>query len=370
MNIVQCLSHSIEAHDQLKLYTELGYNAFDIGGYIDPRHPHDPKRPLVDAPFFPDLKAAVDAIGSPDNLGAAQEYVPDAVLDWADVLIYHHHLYRLFGQWSHIREWLDGGSHRRVIWRSVGQSVTDNELDAAPFMADGLERVLYSPKERNIPGFSGGDSPIIRFYKDPAEWSGWTGEEAVVLNISQHDERPHARDEWLNWGFWEQATEGLPRVFGGVHSERTGGLGTLSLEEMQGWLRRARVYLYTGTQPASYTLGLIEAMMTGIPVVSIAPRFMRIFPYGPDMFEGHEIVGWYGDPPDGHERSDAQIIANTASLLRTALGDPSSDPVRRHSEQMRARALALFGRDKIAAKWLAYLGQPASVAFQREAVTA
>ena len=31
----------------------------------------------------------------------------------------------------------------------------------------------------------------------------------------------------------------------------------------------------TGTRPASYTLGLIEAMMTGIPVVSMPPSLVE-----------------------------------------------------------------------------------------------
>ena len=36
---------------------------FSIGGYIDPAHPHDPKRPaLPDAPFHPDLKKAVESV--------------------------------------------------------------------------------------------------------------------------------------------------------------------------------------------------------------------------------------------------------------------------------------------------------------------
>jgi hypothetical protein len=59
---------------------------------------------------------------------------------------------------------------------------------------------------------------------------------------------------------------------------------------MRATLRRARAYLYTGTQPASYTLGLIEAMMTGVPVVSIGPSWMRVFPYGHELFEGHELA--------------------------------------------------------------------------------
>jgi hypothetical protein len=56
---------------------------------------------------------------------------------------------------------------------------------------------------------------------------------------------------------------------------------------MRDYLRRIRAYLYTGTQPASYTLGLIEAMMTGVPVVSIGPDHMT---WQRDLFEGHELA--------------------------------------------------------------------------------
>jgi hypothetical protein len=344
-NVVLCLSHSIEEHDQLRLLHGIGANVFSIGGYINPSSPHDPKRDaLRQIPHYPDLQAAVDAIGAPDNLGAAQRRIPDAILDWADVIVFHHYLDRLFGQWDRIRAWLDGGSHRRVIWRSVGQSVTGNELDAAPFMRDGLERVLYSPKERNIPGFSGGDSPVIRFYKDPDEWTGWTGEEARVINITQHLAQ---REPYTNHGFWEAATRGLPRMALGPGSEVLGGPGQLTLDEMKHWLRTSRAYLYTGTQPASYTLGLIEAMMTGTPVVSIGPAWMRIFPFGPGLFEGHELAG-------PHRGGDMNSSDNARKALRILLDDEmiAAD----ESEFTRAHAIELFGMDTIADQWARYLG--------------
>jgi glycosyltransferase involved in cell wall biosynthesis len=108
-------------------------------------------------------------------------------------------------------------------------------------------------------------------------------------------------------------------------------------------LRRARCYLYTGTQPASYTLGLIEAMMTGIPVVSIGPSWMRVFPYGSQMFEGHDVAErWADDPED----------AKTA--LRALLND--SDLAKACGARSRERAIELFGKDKIAAQWREYLG--------------
>src|SRR3972149_3204731 len=98
--ILLCLSHSIEEHDQLRLLTSLGYEVFSIGGYIDPARPHDPKPgPLPDVPFYPDLKAGVDGLGTEDNLGAAQTRIPDAIMEWLGddgAIIYHHLLERLW----------------------------------------------------------------------------------------------------------------------------------------------------------------------------------------------------------------------------------------------------------------------------------
>jgi hypothetical protein len=337
--IVLCLSHSIEEFDQLKLLSSIGHDVFSIGGYINPGAPHDDKRPaLANVPAHPDLQAAVDAIGSPDNLGAAQHRIPDAILDWADTIIYHHYLDRLYGQWERIGDWLRGDADRRVIWRTVGQSVDGNEAQAQPFRRDGLEIVRYSPRERNIPNFAGEDA-LIRFYADPAEWHGWTGAEPVVIQVTQHLRQ---RDPYTNWGFWEQATAGLHRMPLGPGSEVIGGPGALSYDDMKAWLRHARVYCYTGTQPASYTLGLLEAMMTGIPVISIGPAHMRIFPYGPDLFEGHELASGWTDNP-----------ATAATQLRLLLED--HDEAKRVSEHQRQRAIELFGVDRIKAEWTAFL---------------
>lgn len=352
--IVQLLSHSIEAHDMLRLYHALGHDAFDVGGYIDPAHPHDPKRPaLPEVPFHPDLKAAVDGLDTPDNLRAAQEHLPDAILDWADTIVMHHYLERMVGDWPRLRDWLRGDANRRIIWRTVGQSAEGNEAMMTPLRHDGVERVAYSPKEANIPGYCGHDA-IIRFYKDPAEWNGWTGDWPGVINITQHLRQ---RDPYTNWGFWADATRGLARPSGGLPedgppppfalalgpgSEVIGGTGELSFEDMQGWLRRGRCYLYTGTQPASYTLGLIEAMMTGIPVVSIGPSWMQVFPYGPDLFEGHEIAQVGSDDP-----------AEAMGILKELLGLPAH--AKRIGEQQRARAIELFGFETIRAQWAEFL---------------
>jgi hypothetical protein len=339
MNLLLLLAHAVEEYDQVKLLSDLGYDVFSLGGYVDPAHPHDPKRPaLPQAPCHADLKALVDALGTDNNLETARRRIPEPLLEWADTIIVHHcERTWLGGQWARLRRFLREGG--RVIWRTVGQSATVNEEAMAPLRAEGLEIVRYSPKERNIPGFAGEDA-LIRFYKDPQEWSGWTGEHERVINISAH---LYQRGEATNWRFWEEATAGLPRLCAGPGSEDMGGPGELSLEELKGELRRARAYLYTGTQPASYTLGLIEALMTGTPVVSIGPEWSTWFPYGPDLFEGHEL---------------AELSANDPQIARSHLQDllSEADLAAKLSRRQRERSISTFGRERIAAQWKEYLG--------------
>src|SRR3990167_9597116 len=346
VNIVLALWHSIEEFDQVRLLSSLGYNVHSIGAYSDPANPGDDKRPaLPDVPYFAELHAATNR--SHEQGIEPKQALPPELLDWADTIIYHHRLPDLYGQWDErIAPWLAGGSHRRIIWRTVGQSVTNNEREAAPFRERGLEIVRYSPKERNIPGYVGEDA-LIRFYKDPADYGGWTGEEAVVINVTQHLRQ---RDPYTNWGFWEAATEGLPRMPLGPGSEVIGGPGALSYDDMLRALQVARCYLYPGTQPASYTLGLIEAMMTGIPVVSIGPGWMNVFPYGPDLFEGHEIVG---QTAENGWRYDEELAEARGALELYLKSDLDAELA---GDLMREEAIRTFGRDKIAAEWKAYLG--------------
>jgi glycosyltransferase involved in cell wall biosynthesis len=347
--VLLCLSHSIEEFMQLDLLSSLGYEVASIGGYIDPSAPHDPKRPALDVPFYPEIKAAVDALGTPDNLTAAQELIPRAVLDWLGndgIIIYHHNLDRLFGQWPYIRDWMRA-THGRAIWRSVGQSVAFNERAAQPYRITGLERVAYSPRETRIPDYSGEDA-LIRFWGAQDD-EPWIGDERIVIQLSQHLRQ---REPFTNWAFWDSATRDLSRRPLGPGSEAIGGPGQLPYDDMRAALRHSRAFLFTGSQPASYTLGLIEAMHAGIPTISIGPAWMRVMydegegghPHtSSELFEGHELAPYgFDDPNLAHQ------------MLRRLLAD--DDFALGVSAETQAIARRLFDRTAIGAQWKAFLG--------------
>ena len=352
MNIVLLTSHAIAEYDDLRMFTDLGYSVFSIGGAYS-ETPFEGKRPaLPNVVRYPELEAAcvktreahLDPPG--DRIDWAKADLADDIIDWADVIIVHHYpdmhpvpgglAYPgwITGQWDRIK-------HKRVIWRTCGQS--DPRLEAAmtPYVRDGLEVVRYSPRER--PGFQrygafAGETALIRFGKYPDDYGPWTGETLEVINVSQG---LFTRGEFTHPEFWTAATEGLPASAWGPESETFGGGGTLDYRDMLRVLRQARAYLYTGTQPASYTLGLMEAALSGVPVVSITPEHQWL----PELFEGHEIA-----------YASARTPADARAIILDLLNDAYYASVA--SSAQLSRALDLFDVAKVGAQWVDFLGAP------------
>lgn len=327
-------AHAISEYDHLRLFTDLGYDVLSIGAYIDPAHPHVDIRPaLPEAPAHPDLAALIDAVEGGQL--SAKEHLPDDVIDWADAIIVEHYPAQwVFRQWERIR-------HKRVIWRTCGQSDAPLEDLMAPLRRFGLEIVRYSPAEERYftrLGHWAGQDALIRFGKYADDYGGWTGDGGYVANVTQ-DMR--GRGEWCGLSWYLTATEGHDARPAGHNSEALpGGLGLLSYEGMIDYLRGAGAYLYTGTHPASYTLGLIEALMVGVPVVSIGAQAWM----GPaDLFEAHELAGRASDDP------------HAASLmLRELLADPD---VAAAAGQLGHQRAQVFDITSVGPAWRGFLGE-------------
>lgn len=333
MNIVLMQAHAISEYDHLRLFTDLGHDVFSIGAYIDPAHPHVDIRPaLPQARAHPDLAALIDAVEGGQL--AAKEHLPDDVIDWADAIIVEHYPAQwVYRQWERIR-------HKRVIWRTCGQSDVPLEDLMTPLRRLGLQIVRYSPAEERYfthMGHWAGQDALIRFGKYPADYSGWTGDGGYVANVTQ-DMR--GRGEWCGLSWYLHATEGLDARPAGHNSEALpGGLGLLSYEGMLDYLRHARAYIYTGTHPASYTLGLIEALLMGVPVVSIGAQAWM----GPaDLFEGHELSDWDHDDP-----------AEARAVLISAISSP---PDTHAAAARREVSMGLFDITHVGPDWADFLG--------------
>ena len=339
MRILQLPCHEVLEADELRMFRDLGHYVFSPGSYVNTTNRGaDHLRPAIDGlAYDPEDVALYHACGK-DGFDNKSRLSLELVKRFDAVVVMH------MPEWIHSNAEVFKKSGKRIIWRTIGQSIEHQEKSLAPLRSM-IQVVRYSPAEDRIPNNIGADA-MIRFYKDPEEWGGWNGGTSAVLNITQ-DMLNRAKS--CNWSFYEKVTAPFARTLIGKGSEVvTWGKGKRSFEEMKQALRDHRCYFYTGTHPASYTLALIEAMMTGIPVVAIGPNHgndLASFP-GHRLYEAHEIVkdaGFASDDP-------FDLMDALAALLRDH--SLATETGRRGRE----RAIALFGKQTIKEQWRKFLG--------------
>ena len=332
MNILYISVHEILEFDELKLFTEMGHNCISYGAYTNPKNPGI-LRPAIEGLYFNEELYSALMQSSRDN-------IHDKLIEWADVIIFMHRDDWMRNNWDRIAQ-------KRVIWRSIGQSIPDIEARLQPYQAKGLQIVRYSPYENRIKGYIGADA-VIRFYKDPEEYKGWTGNIQMVMSMAQSMPHP-TRERELNWKAFKLATKGLPTTLFGPGNEQAGARdgGVLTYPAMKDALKQFRAYFYTGTMPACYTLGFIEALMTGIPVVAIGNHLAYDNFYKQDTYEVADLLnsegcGYASDSTESlHSYLKSLILSEKLASDLGAKG--------------RELAIRLFGKETIKKDWGLFL---------------
>jgi len=341
--------HEILEYDELKLFSELGHQVFSLGAYTQPGGEEHRKRPPLELPYDPHFIEL--------SLQYDRRKIHPEMLEGIDIVIIMHSpeflgVHRpsdkaMFGEgnWELFREFIKKGG--RVIWRSIGQSIPHVENLLRPWRDEGLEIVRYSPAEDSIAGNVGSDA-MIRFYKDPDEYKGWTGEKREVVNFTQSLK---SRGDFTGYSTIKKAFDGLPAKVYGPGNEDLGDLhgGLLTYQEMLQTMREARAFFYTGTYPASYTLSFIEAMMTGVPIVSVGRELGNARQMFPDQMT-FEVPNMIQNGVDGYcSDNPAQLRGYLELLLK------DHNAARAMSAFGRAKAIELFGKAKIKQEWKEFL---------------
>lgn len=328
MKLLYFSCHSILEYDELKLFEEMGIDYFSLGSYVRPTSPVDPIRPALKS--YPETWVR----GEPPP----RDNIPFEFVSQFDTIMI-----------MHVPEWIEQNWEKfrgkRVIWRTIGQSTANIEARMAQYKSMGMEIVRYSPREANLEPTAGCDK-IIRFYKDEREFGHWIGAGNEVITFAQNMKH---RGEFCNYQAFEEIAEGFNAHVYGPKNENAGDLngGYMTYGEMQQKLRDGRVYIYTGTQPASYVLNLIEAMMTGIPVIALGPKHGNSLNPKTDLYEIPDIIT---TGVNGFVSDDIKEIRKWVQLLLNDL-----KLARRIGEMGRQRAIELFGREVIKLKWQEFL---------------
>ena len=244
--------HASLEYNEILLFNEIGIDVFCLGSYTDPIHPRELTRPPIN------LSTKTELI----KLACPRDALTKEFVDNFDIIYIMHIPDWIEKNWDIIKD-------KIVIWRFIGQSIVNIERRLKPFRQN-IKIVRYSPIERNIPEYIGEDANI-RFHLDPNEFNNWNGTINKITTVSNSMIR---RGIACSYTIFETATRGLPRTIYGPGNEDTGEMngGLLSYNDLKKILRDTRVYFFTGTHPASYTLNFMEAFMTGTPIVAIGNK--------------------------------------------------------------------------------------------------
>lgn len=327
MKIHYLSHHSILEYDEVQLLTDLGHEVFSNGAYLDPAgHITLPRPGIKGAKSYPEYaKLATEH---------PKTKLPKELIDPFDVLIVMHSPDVLVQNWERIK-------HKKVIWRSIGQSIPRIEKQLQPLRDEGLIVVRYSPKEANLDSYAGADA-TIRFYKDEDVYKGWQGESEDVVNFSQSLK---GRREFCHY---DEIMEVIRKTDGKVYGPGNDDLGEynggqIPYKQQLQVMRRSRVMVYGGTWPAPYTLSFIEALMMGLPIVAISKQLAHMDNFEDiDFYEVDEILaecdGAVCDTPE-------QMIAEVERLR--------SD--HKHAKNLAGKqrqvALLHFSKAKIGKQW-------------------
>ena len=334
MNILFLSCHQVLEFDEVSLLVELGHDVFSHGAY---RYPGD--NPSL-------LRNGIKGLKRHDDLIELSTHFPKTnlaqeMIDFADVIIVMHTPEWVTGNWDRIK-------HKKVVWRSIGQSNASVENQIRKMHYEGLKIIRYSPAESYLPGYLGADA-LIRFYKDPEEFGNWNGENKKVINFTQSLK---ARRNFCHYDDIMKITDGFPTVIYGPGNDDLGPLngGELPYNLMKGALRDNRAFLYTGTWPACYTLAFMEAMMTGIPIVAIGSELAETVVAPPDRFKFYEVNSLIENGVNG-------FIADDIGQLRGYLHEllENHDLAKRIGDAGRQKAIEYFGKEKIKSEWKIFL---------------
>ena len=334
MKIHYISCHSVLEYDEVQLFTDLGHDVFSNGAYLHPEGAYTLPRPAIKGAQYHKEYADIASI-------TPKTALPDSLIKPFDVIVIMHSPEVLFQNWQSFKR-----LGKRVIWRTIGQSVATIEHRVKALKEEGLEIVRYSPKERNLANYAGEDA-MIRFYKDPEEFKGWTGDDRIVVNFSQSLK---GRRDFCHYDEITQVMEGFDARIYGTGNDDLGALngGEVPYDMQKRILRRSRVMMYGGTWPASYTLSLMEAMMTGTPVVAIGAGLANIPRF--EQFDFYEVPDFIESGVNGFCHDDIASLRNAVSALMTDLA-----LAKKISENARKTAIELFGKETIGKQWQEYL---------------
>jgi len=200
-----------------------------------------------------------------------------------------------------------------------------------------MDIVRYSKVEMTSINYCG-ESALIRFGKNPADYGPWNGSEASILLFSNMFYQRFPKESQI----FLKMVEGMSFKVGGASNESVeNSIGMLSETDQIAAYNNNRAYVYCTATHVPYTLNFMEAMMSGIPIVATNFKPTHQYYEIPDMLRGCGLV--------------AESVAEARAHLRRLLED--MDFAKQMSRKTRIQALSLFSEEIVSKQWALLLGK-------------
>jgi hypothetical protein len=347
--------HGTLEYDEISLFTELGIDVFSTGIYIDPQNPLS-YITTGDGKRFPSVsRPPINVVVNQDILQEFQRLNPNHEM-YKPVNVDEHFInhfdvivssycpaapYFIHANWDLIK-------HKNVIWRSYTQHSPKLETTIQPYRKQGLKIVHMSARERTMPGCETDDG-VIRHYVDENEYGNWNGESQSVLTFASHFSGRAIGSNTVTYKKIRAASPYEFQLYGYYNEDVPECLGTLAWAEQKEKYRRSRMYFALGSKPSSLTYTLVEAMMTGCPIITWGSLYGNVT-FVDDWANKYEVPDIIQSGKNGFYFDDPDEITKQIKMLMN-----DYDLAKEVGAAGRETAISLFGKSIIKKQWAEFL---------------
>ena len=140
----------------------------------------------------------------------------------------------------------------------------EDYLDKVDILLEGVHKVFISEKKRQDWGLNG---DVILPGLDVSEYGGYSGDREVVLQVGNLLQE---RDLMMGYSFSKKIVRDHPLMIMGMNPNIPGSRLSRGFQDLLAHFRSSRVFINTTVEEFEdgYNLSMLEAMATGMPVVS------------------------------------------------------------------------------------------------------
>ena len=342
-------NHASLEYDDLDMLSAMGIDWFSTGVYLEP---NSPLQSLVSRDSFLRVanpkwvKLFRDANPSYIPFENALVNIPKELVEEFDIIWVTHTFPNLENNWEVLKS-------KPVIWRTYNQQDVSWEVKAKTLRDKGLKIVRMGETESNRLTFAGQDA-VIRAYVDSAKFSDWKGSRRKILTYHNRFEQRLKRS--LNGcpqAYLKVRGSLQPHLFElyGFGNPSNGfSHGSLSYDSQVERYKQCSIYLSLNSESAVYTNSFMEALMTGIPVVTFGSKLSNV--QNPELKNSYEV-------PSLVENGKEAIVSDDLDFIAEEIGKllESKNYREKIGRAGRERALQLFDKNRIMRQWSDFLKQ-------------